>query len=83
MSGRGTVYSFSIMHMSGGPGFDSGAPYAVAVIELEEQAGLRTVGNVLRCDPQEIYCGMPVMVTFEEVGNGATLPQWHPAGESS
>ena len=38
VSGRGTVYSFSIVHVRLAPGFDP--PYPVALVEIEEQPGL-------------------------------------------
>lgn len=76
VNGRGRVYGFSIMHLSGVPGFDP--PFAVAVVELEEQAGLLTVGNVLNCAFEDIVVGMPVEVTFEVVNDTVTLPQWQP-----
>src|SRR5687767_7393873 len=46
-SGRGTVYSWSVMHSGGNPGFETKIPYVVLVVELEEQAGLITIGNLL------------------------------------
>jgi uncharacterized OB-fold protein len=64
-----------VSHVSGGPGFEA-TPYAVAVVELEEQARLLTVGNVLGCDISELSVGRAVTVTFEELDDGTTLPQW-------
>lgn len=78
VSGRGHVYGFSIMHLPGVPGFEP--PYAVAVVELEEQVGLLTVGNVLDCAHDDVRVGMPVEVAFETVGDDIVLPQWRPAG---
>ena len=74
VSGRGKVYSYHVMHLPGVPGFTP--PYGVAVIELDEQPGLLTVGNVLDCPLEELSIGMPVQVTFEELSESVTLPQW-------
>ncbi|GAA1845703.1 Zn-ribbon domain-containing OB-fold protein [Actinomadura bangladeshensis] len=75
VSGRGTVYSYHVMHLPGVPGFTP--PYAVAVVELAEQPGLFAVGNVLDCPPEEIVTGMRVRVTFEELPDSdMALPQW-------
>jgi uncharacterized OB-fold protein len=76
LCGRGRVYGFSIMRLPGVPGFQP--PYAVAVVELDEQAGLLTVGNVLHCALEDIAVGMPVEVTFRAVTDTVTLPQWQP-----
>jgi len=74
MSGAGTVYSYSVNHLPGVPGFTP--PYAVAIIELAEQQELLTVGNVLDCPVDELEVGMPVRVTFEKLNDEITLPQW-------
>ena len=78
VSGRGTVYSYSVMHNPGNPGFDDDLPYAVVVVELAEQAGLITVGNLRECAPDQIRIGMPIEVVFEAVTDEVTLPQWRP-----
>ncbi|MGE0386059.1 MAG: Zn-ribbon domain-containing OB-fold protein [Gammaproteobacteria bacterium] len=76
--GHGTLYSFSVMHMTGSPGFDT-LPYAVAIVELDEQPGLITVGHVLDCAPGELRIGMRLEVDFEDLGDGVVLPQWRRA----
>ena len=39
-------------------------PYVVAIVELEEQADLRLLSNIVGCDPGEVAIDMPVSVTF-------------------
>jgi hypothetical protein len=75
VSGEGTIYSYSIMHYPGNPGFDE-LPYAVVIVELSEQSGLRTVGNLLDVAPHEIEIGMPVVVDYEVLTPEISLPQW-------
>lgn len=72
-SGEGTIYGFSVMHLDV-PGFTS--PFGVAVIELAEQPGLITIGNVVDLAPDEYRVGTPVTVTFEGMTDEITLPQW-------
>jgi uncharacterized OB-fold protein len=69
------VYSFTIAHSPGGPGFET-VPYAVAVIELEEQLGLLAIGHVTDCAPSELEIGMAVRVHFEAIDDDIVLPQW-------
>ena len=76
VSGRGQVYAFSIMHLPGVPGLEP--PFGVVVVELDEQPGLLTVGNLLGCPLNDIRVGMRVKVTFEELEHDVTLPQWQP-----
>jgi uncharacterized OB-fold protein len=81
VSGMGTVYSWSVMHSPGNPGFDDVLPYAVLVVELDEQQGLFTIGNIVDCPLEAIRIGMPVEVTYEKVTDEVTLPQWRRAGQ--
>lgn len=64
-SGRGTVYSYSVVRQSYHPFFRALVPYAVAWIDLEE--GPRMLSNVVGVnDPlTDIQIGMPVEVTWE------------------
>lgn len=76
VSGRGTVYSWSVMHSPGNPGFEDKLPFAVLVVELVEQPRLITIGNLVDADPEELSIGAEVEVCFERVTDEVTLPQW-------
>ena len=76
MSGRGTVYTFSVMHDTFMRGYDP--PYVVAEVELEEQPGLRLTSNILDCAIGDVHIGMPVEVTFEDRTEDVSLPQFRP-----
>ena len=82
VSGRGSVYSWSVMHSGGNPGFDDRIPYAVLVVELAEQPGLITIGNSIGADPAKLAIGEAVEVTFEKINDEVTLPQWKLAGSA-
>jgi uncharacterized OB-fold protein len=82
VSGRGTVYSFVVVHGPVLPAFAERVPFAVVLVELEEDPQLRLVGNLLDVPPERVRIGMPVTVDFEAVGEGVVLPQWR-AGERS
>ena len=76
VSGRGTVFSFAVMHQVYHPGFAESVPYAVVVVELEE--GARLLSNVVDCPVREIAVGMPIEVVFEDVTPEVTLPKFRP-----
>jgi uncharacterized protein len=61
MSGRGTVYSYTIAVQAFIPGL---APYCVGLIEVEEQADVRIVGLLLGCTSETVAVGLPVQVEF-------------------
>jgi uncharacterized OB-fold protein len=73
-SGRGTVYTFSIVHRPPSPDFE--APYVLAVVDLEE--GWAMLTNVVECAPADVRVGMPVEVTFIDV-DGGSLPVFRSA----
>jgi uncharacterized OB-fold protein len=76
VSGRGVVWSYVICHPPVLPAFAGRAPFAVAVVELAEDPGLRLVGEVLDAAPEALRIGRKVRVAFEEIAEGVVLPQW-------
>lgn len=74
-SGRGTLYSFTVVHRPPRPSF--AVPYVVAIVELEE--GWHMLSNLIDCPQQEIAIGMPVVVHFEQRSPEITLPYFRPA----
>ena len=76
MSGRGTVFSFVIMHQAIHPGFAAETPYAVVVVQLDE--GARLLSNLVDCPTADVKIGMPVEVVFEDLTLEVTLPKFRP-----
>jgi uncharacterized protein len=76
-SGRGTVETFTIMHMPPYEAFAGDVPYVIALVMLEE--GVRMMANIIGIAPDEVTIDMPVEVFFEQRGDVA-LPQFRPAG---
>lgn len=72
-SGRGTVYTYVVMHRATLPSFT--APYVIGVVELEE--GARFFTNIVGCDPKDVKIGMPVEVAFSDQGS-VSLPEFRP-----
>jgi enoyl-CoA hydratase len=74
-SGRGYVFTWTDVERPLHPAFNSDAPYAPAVIEMDE--GVRIVSQIIDCAPDELSIGMRVAVTFNHAnGDGATLPKF-------
>ena len=76
-SGRGTLYTFAIMHQVMNPGFAGEVPYNVAQIDLAE--GVRMVANVIGIANGELRIGMQLQAVFEEVGASVSIPKFRPA----
>ena len=76
-SGRGAVYSFTVIRQNFSRSFKHLIPYVVALVELEE--GPRLMTNIVGCPPEDLRIGMPVRVTFEPVSDEVSLPLFQPA----
>ncbi|SEP27166.1 hypothetical protein SAMN05660991_04429 [Trujillonella endophytica] len=63
VSGRGTLYSFTVNHQ---PWDGVGDLYVIGLVELEEQPEVRLLTNVVGVDPSDVRVGMPVEVVFED-----------------
>jgi len=71
-SGRGTVFTWTVVTRALHPAFADSVPYAPTVVELEE--GVRLLSQVIDCAPAELEIGMPVEVVFRPVTPEVTLP---------
>lgn len=78
-SGKGTIYSFTVVESNAPSSFRADMPYVVAVIRLEE--GVQMLSNVVGCDPYDVRCEQPVEVTFEKLNDDFTLPKFRPISE--
>ena len=83
VSGRGTVWSFTIPHPPLLPAYTDLAPFNVIVVALDEDPTLRMVGNLVESadaplnsiDPHTVEIGEPVQVVFAQVED-MILPRW-------
>ena len=75
VSGKASVFTFSVNHQPWFPDFDP--PYVVAIVVIDEQDDVRLTTNIVGCDPHDVVIGMPVRVTFEEY-DGVWLPLFEP-----
>lgn len=76
VSGRGSVYSYTVVRSNSPSYFQPDIPYVTAIIHLDE--GVRMLSNVVGCDPEQVRCDMPVKVVFEKFNDEFTLPKFTP-----
>jgi uncharacterized OB-fold protein len=69
-SGRGTIYTYSVMRRAP-------VPYAIAYVELAE--GPRIMSNIVDCDLDGIRIGQPVRLVFKPSDGGPPVPMFAPA----
>jgi uncharacterized OB-fold protein len=61
VSGHGRVHTFTVNYQ---PWVKDQCPYIVAIVELDEQTGLRLTSNLLDCGVDDVAIGMRVTVGF-------------------
>ena len=75
-SGKGTVYSFVVMHYPEVPPFDH--PNPIGLVELQE--GVRLIAQLVGVKPGEVKIGQKVQVEFNTFDGDLTLAQFRPVG---
>lgn len=68
-SGKGTIYSFSVMQRAP-------VPYAIAYVTLEDGPTMLT--NIVDCDFATLRIGMNVRLVCKPTEGGAALPMFTP-----
>ena len=76
VSGLGTVYTYTLLHVPPHPGLVDDLPMIVAVVKLNEGPQLTT--NIVGCPPEEVTIDMPVTVYFDDVDETTTLVKFKP-----
>jgi uncharacterized protein len=73
--GTGTVLARTVNRQQWSP--DSIVPYALAVVELDGEQGVRITASLVECDPEKIAIGDQLEVTFEQ-HQDIWLPRFRP-----
>jgi uncharacterized OB-fold protein len=73
VSGRGTIFSWAVVHRAFLPGLEAAVPYTVVVVALDDAPGIRLVSNLIDGEPA---VGRPVEVLFEDVAPEVTVPRF-------
>jgi hypothetical protein len=77
VSGRATLWSWTVCYPPLLPFFAERAPWPVAVVQLEE--GPRMVTSLVGVSPEEYAFGLPLKAEFEDVADAVTLVVFRPA----
>ena len=75
-SGRGSLYSFTVVYRPHHPVFDAEAPIVFAAVETQEGPVMLT--ELISGCRDNAFIGMPLEVQFKNVGAGLCLPIWGP-----
>jgi acetyl-CoA acetyltransferase/uncharacterized OB-fold protein len=80
VSGRATLFGFTVSHRFGLPGVP--APLTVAQVAVEEDPRVKLTTRLVDCHPDDLRLGQPVEVTFEHVED-VWLPLFRPAADQA
>jgi uncharacterized OB-fold protein len=75
-SGKGKVYSYTVVRRAMHPAFREDVPYVLAIVELEE--GPRLTTNIVGVVPEEVRVDMPVQAAYDDVTPDLTLLRFEP-----
>lgn len=75
---EGTLYSWIVVHHPMHPAFKHDVPYTLAIVELVHPPGIRFLGRVKDCDPEDLRIGLPMEAVFDRVTPEVTLVNWRP-----
>jgi uncharacterized OB-fold protein len=79
VAGAGTIYTFIVQRQPAVVGYFDQVPYTVALVDLDEQPGLRLPGRVVDIDPDDVRIGMRVAARIEPLPGGEFhVPVWVP-----
>jgi uncharacterized protein len=64
------VHAFIVVHQPAIPGYRDQLPYTVALVELDEQSGLRLPARVVGIDPAAVTVGLRVAAEIVDLPGG-------------
>lgn len=76
LSGRGSIYTFIVVHQPGTSVFLPLVPYNIVQVTQEEAPNIRIVGNVVGTDNSKLKVGMHVKAVFDDVMPEVTMVRW-------
>jgi len=79
MSGRGTLYSYVIVHQTALPNWRQSVPYNIVQVALDEAPEIRLCGNVVDFDDSKLKVGLPLVAVFDDVTPEDTIIRWRVA----
>ncbi len=75
-TGRGQLYTYTVMHRVLSPAFKDKTPYVVGVVQLDEGPFFHS--NIVNCEAQQIHVGMRLRYTMIQHQNGLSIPLFQP-----
>ena len=71
VSGRGSVYTYTVAYRPTSPAWRTRVPQVIAVVEGDEGARIPT--ELVEVAPQDVRVGLRVEPVFDQTGDGASV----------
>jgi uncharacterized OB-fold protein len=80
LSGRGTIYSHTVVRHPLHPDLAAVVPYISAIVEVDgtQGEGARFLANVIDCEPEDVSIGMRVEIVWDHVNDDLTVYRFRP-----
>ncbi len=78
LGGRGTIFSYTVVHHPVTAALRDAVPYAVAAVTLPDAPGARLVGNLVGIDSETLGIGLEVQVEWADIREGVSVPRFRP-----
>jgi uncharacterized protein len=80
VSGRGVVYTYTVVHRAPTPAYQANAPYAIVHAAMDE--GFRIVATMRGVDPESVRIGAPVRIVYTDLSADWTIVEFEPATDT-
>jgi uncharacterized OB-fold protein len=77
VSGRATLYTYSVVYSNDLVPFKDRVPYVAAVVDLEE--GPRLMTSIVDCPIEDLHIGMALTARFQRIDDELRAPVFGPA----
>jgi uncharacterized protein len=77
VSGRGVIYTYTIVHRAPTPAYQAAAPYALVHVAMDE--GFRMVGSMTGIPPESVAIGAAVTIVYTDLSPEWTIVEFEPA----
>jgi uncharacterized protein len=76
LSGRGTIFSFTVVHRAITPEMEGALPYVPALVDLDDAPGARLITTIVDVPIERIRIGAPVCVVWDDRSDGVAVPRF-------
>ena len=78
LSGRATLYTYTIVRHPTIPALAESVPYVIAIVKLPDAGDVKLITNIIDCDVESLEIGQELEVVWSDDNGGAAAPRFRP-----